>query len=179
MFHLVKGSCLDQKADVVVNAANPWLLAGRGVCGAIFEKAGMGKLQKACEKHADKDHPLYAGDAVLTDGFDVGFKAIIHAVGPDFRLPKSHLSDLVDAYYHAMMVGLDEGYKSFSFPLISCGIFSGNRFANIVALSTMAAMMAYENCLAYGDDPEVYLCAFTDKEYEDAKIGYDFMIETM
>lgn len=32
---LIKGSCADQVADVVVNAANKHLLEGGGICGVV------------------------------------------------------------------------------------------------------------------------------------------------
>lgn len=48
---LINGSCADQKVDVIVNAANSRLLAGGGVCGVIFKKAGMTELTKACNQY--------------------------------------------------------------------------------------------------------------------------------
>ena len=39
-FKIIKGSVVDQNVDVIVNAANSYLIRGSGVCGAIYEKAG-------------------------------------------------------------------------------------------------------------------------------------------
>lgn len=43
---IIKGSCADQEVDVVVNAANKNLFFGSGICGAIFEKAGIKELSE-------------------------------------------------------------------------------------------------------------------------------------
>jgi len=38
---LLNASCADQTVDAVVNAANSGLWAGGGICGVIFQKAGL------------------------------------------------------------------------------------------------------------------------------------------
>ena len=60
---LIKGSCADQEVDAVVNAANRGLYAGGGICGVIFNKAGMRELTYECRKHKT---PLKDGEAVIT-----------------------------------------------------------------------------------------------------------------
>ena len=52
------------EVDAIVNAANTELLAGGGVCGAIFRAAGRYELQEACNKLA----PIRTGEAVITQG---------------------------------------------------------------------------------------------------------------
>ena len=76
--NLIHASCADQTADAVVNAANRYLLAGGGICGVIFRKAGMRELTEACEEH---ETPLQDGEAVITPSFQMtNAKVIIHAV---------------------------------------------------------------------------------------------------
>lgn len=120
---LINGSCADQNVDAVVNAANSALLAGGGICGVIFRKAGMQELTQACK---NIDTPLRDGDAVLTPSFNMkNAKAIIHAVGPNFsRTPKAFL-ELFNAYYNSLVMLKGYGYHSISFPLISAGIYGG------------------------------------------------------
>lgn len=67
----------DLYTDAIVNAANERLMAGGGVCGAIFKAAGHSKLQAACNAIGHCD----TGSAVITPGFDLKAKYIIHAVG--------------------------------------------------------------------------------------------------
>jgi len=64
--------------DAIVNASNINLKMGSGVCGAIFTAAGARKLQAACDKLA----PIKTGEAVLTPGFKLTAKYIIHTAGP-------------------------------------------------------------------------------------------------
>lgn len=67
--------------DAIVNAANDGLWAGSGVCGAIFKAAGYNQLQEACNKIGHCD----TGSAVITPGFNLKAKYIIHAVGPQME----------------------------------------------------------------------------------------------
>ena len=64
--------------DAVVNAANSQLREGSGVCGAIFSEAGSRELRKACKEIGG----CKTGSAVITPGFNLKAKYIIHAVGP-------------------------------------------------------------------------------------------------
>ena len=65
------------KVDAIVNAANAALAPGGGVCGAIFAAAGYGDLDKACRKLGG----CPTGQAVITDGFALPAKYIVHTVG--------------------------------------------------------------------------------------------------
>ena len=64
--------------DAIVNAANEGLLEGGGVCGAIFLEAGSVELTKACNSIGG----CKTGNAVITPGFNLTAKYVIHAVGP-------------------------------------------------------------------------------------------------
>lgn len=174
---LVNGSCADQTVDAVVNAANDGLWAGGGICGVIFRKAGMSALTAACGKYKT---PLKDGSAVMTPAFNMkNAKVIIHAVGPDFsRTPKA-FKELFDAYYNSLYVLMDNGLHSISFPLISSGIFGGS-LDNPVAESTKQCCRAYKKFTSdYPDyDVEVKLCAFSQKEANDAGKVFASMIGT-
>ncbi len=115
-----KASITDLNVDAVVNAANEYLRAGGGVCGAIFNAAGHEKLQAACKSIGH----CATGAAVLTPGFDMNAKYIIHAVGPVWKGGKHDEPKLLySAYEHALDLAVKVGCKSIGFPLISAGIY--------------------------------------------------------
>lgn len=115
-----KESIVKLSVDAIVNAANSSLLMGGGVCGAIFRAAGPIKLQAACNKIGHCD----TGNAVITPGFKLPAKNVIHAVGPvwhggDRDEPKL----LYSAYKQSLKVARENDCHSIAFPLISAGIY--------------------------------------------------------
>ena len=121
---LINDSCVNQNVDAIVNAANKYLLAGGGICGAIFKKAGLATLTNACSEYA---RPLKDGEAVITPAFGItNAKYIIHAVGPDFNVTPKAFKELFEAYYNSLVVLKNNHLHSIAFPLISSGIFGGN-----------------------------------------------------
>ncbi len=106
--------------DAVVNAANEYLQAGGGVCGAIFKEAGYSQLQAACDAIGHCD----TGSAVITPGFDLKAKYIIHAVGPVWYDGNHHEPQLLySSYICSLELAVENGCSSIGFPLISSGIF--------------------------------------------------------
>ena len=117
---ILKTGITQLKADAVVNAANDGLRAGGGVCGAIFRDAGHDKLKAACDAIGHCD----TGSAVITPGFDLPAKYIIHAVGPIWDGGnKNEPKLLYGAYYKSLELAVENGCHSIGFPLISAGIF--------------------------------------------------------
>ena len=115
-----KISIVDLDTDAIVNAANSGLWAGGGVCGAIFEAAGYEKLQRACERIGHCD----IGSAVITPGYALKAKYIIHAVGPIYSDGRHGEAEMLyNAYKKSLELAVINGCKSIGFPLISAGIF--------------------------------------------------------
>lgn len=113
------GDITEYNGDAIVNAANTQLMAGGGVCGAIFKKAGYEELQDAC----DKVGPTVTGGAKTTPGFALPAKFIVHAVGPVYTEGQDNAKLLGDAYRSALSEALRVGAKSIAFPAISTGIY--------------------------------------------------------
>jgi O-acetyl-ADP-ribose deacetylase (regulator of RNase III) len=133
--------------NAIVNAANPQLRNGAGVCGAIFRAAGAEKLDAACQERM-KDHPngLPIGSVRLTDSFDLKnheIKYILHAVGPDYRIPEQEAvgaSLLMGTYENIFRLVRAYGIKSVAIPAISAGIYG----CPIKVASTLAAYSAVQ-----------------------------------
>ena len=117
---ILKSDITILETDAIVNAANEGLWAGGGVCGAIFRAAGHAQLQEACSKIGHCD----TGSAVITPGFRLKAKYIIHAVGPVWHGGSYHEADLLySAYISSLNLAAEYGCTSIAFPLISAGIF--------------------------------------------------------
>ena len=113
-------SIVDLKTDAIVNAANEYLAAGGGVCGAIFRAAGYQRLQAACDSYGHCD----TGNAVITPGFALKAKYVIHAVGPRWIDGKHREPELLrSAYKKSLELAIENNCRSIGFPLISAGIF--------------------------------------------------------
>ena len=114
-----KSSITDTGAEAVVNAANEYLKAGSGVCGAIFSAAGYSQLQEECDLTGHCD----TGRAVMTSGFDL-CDYVIHAVGPIYKDGKSNEAELLfSCYISSLNLAKGKGLRSIAFPLISSGIY--------------------------------------------------------
>jgi len=118
--NIIRNDITKMRVDAIVNAANTDLLMGGGVCGAIFSAAGAETLQADC----DKLSPIRTGEAVITQGYALPAKHIIHAAGPVYRDGKQDEEALLRACYsNALDLAHEHGCKSVAFPLISSGIY--------------------------------------------------------
>ena len=115
---LQKISITKLPVDAVVNAANSSLQRGDGVCGTIFTEAGVDEMQKAC----DAIGGCKTGNAVVTDGFRLQAKYVIHAVGPFWCGGNNgEPEQLYSCYQAALNLAAEKGCRSVAFPLISSG----------------------------------------------------------
>lgn len=120
-FTIVRQDITKMQVDAIVNAANTDLAMGGGVCGAIFKVAGPAQLQDACRKVS----PIKTGGAVLTPGFNLPAKFVIHAAGPVYShwTPEQNEQLLRSAYTESLKLAVKNKCKSIAFPLISSGIY--------------------------------------------------------
>ncbi len=120
-FFIVQQDITKLAVDAIVNAANPALAEGSGVCGAIFRAAGRQQLTAACQKLA----PLETGAAVITPGYNLAAPYIIHTVGPVYNRQSDQASEqlLRAAYQNSLQLAVEHELTSIAFPLISSGIY--------------------------------------------------------
>ncbi len=119
-FSLVRNDIVNMRVDAIVNAANSSLAPGGGVCGAIFAAAGRTALKKACRAIGHCD----VGSAVITPGFNLPARYVIHAVGPIWQGgTRGEAALLQSCYTRALHLAQENGCESIAFPLISSGIF--------------------------------------------------------
>lgn len=120
-FQIVRNDLTKMKLDAIVNAANTELKAGGGVCGAIFKAAGVKQLQAAC----DAIGRCEVGEAVITDGFALPAKYIIHTPGPVWHGgTDGEAQKLYNCYHNSLLLAMKNKCKSIGFPLISSGIYN-------------------------------------------------------
>lgn len=120
--------------DVIVNAANSALSGGGGVDGAIHRAAGP-ELVRASRALG----PCATGEAVITPGFALPAKWVVHAVGPVWQGGGQQEQELLArCYRRSLELAAEVNATSIAFPCISTGAY---RFppapAAAIALATV------------------------------------------
>lgn len=111
--------------DAIVNAANPGLLGGGGVDGAIHRAAGPALLA-ACRAIPEVAPGVRCptGEARITPGFSLPARYVIHTVGPIWH--GGHDGEavhLASCYRACIALAVEHDLNSIGFPAISCGVY--------------------------------------------------------
>lgn len=167
IFRLVVGDITQQKTEAIVNAANGTLLGGGGVDGAIHRAAGPELLRK-CRKIREEDLKgayLPTGQAVITNGYNLDAKYVIHTVGPVWKGNTDYEEVLLaQCFRNSLELAQECGIKSISFPAISTGVY---RFP--VDLAAVISVQTVYDFLSDQQFGEVDIVLFTENDYEQFK----------
>ncbi len=120
---LTIGDITQEETEAIVNAANPSLLGGGGVDGAIH-KAGGPEILEECKVIRRKHGKCPPGYAVITGGGNLKAKYVIHTVGPIWQGGiAGEDCTLKSAYLNSLKLADEYGIKAISFPSISTGAY--------------------------------------------------------
>lgn len=122
---VVRGDITEQEVDAVVNAANPTLLGGGGVDGAIHRRGGSAILEE-CVRLREERYPegLPRGEAVATTAGDLPARAVIHTAGPIWSGGGAGEAEvLASCYRSSLAVAAESGWRTVAFPSISTGVY--------------------------------------------------------
>lgn len=139
MISIIRADITTLDVDAIVNAANSALAGGGGVDGAIHRAAGPELLRST---RGTDGCPT--GSAVITPGFRLPARYVIHAVGPVWRGGGHGEAELLaQAYDNTFRLAIEaRDIRSIAFPAISTGVYAFPK-ARAAKIAT-GAMRAHE-----------------------------------
>ena len=156
---LVKGDITAQHIDVIVNAANPGLMGGGGVDGAIHAAGGPSILEE-CRKIRERQGGCAPGQAVITTAGKLSAKKVIHTVGPVWRGGTAGEPETLErCYVSCLHLAAEHGLRTIAFPSIGTGAYG----YPIEEAAPIAILTVYREMKGLDID-EIRFVLFTQKD---------------
>ncbi|HCY75637.1 MAG TPA: O-acetyl-ADP-ribose deacetylase [Ignavibacteriales bacterium] len=155
---IILGNITKMPVDAIVNAANNSLLGGGGVDGAIHRAAGP-KLLEECRTL----NGCNTGEAIITNGYNLSAKFVIHTVGPIWDGGTNNEDELLKScYLNSLNLADKNKITTIAFPAISTGVY---RFpiekATKIAIETIQEFLTSKNSIS-----KVIFVCFDDRTYQ-------------
>lgn len=119
-FQIIRNDITKMHVDAIVNTANPMPGYGAGIDSAVYEAAGKDILLA-------KRHEIGAidrGTSVITDGYNLPAKFIIHTVGTAWQGGKAGEEDIIRNCYRSVFdVAVNNNISSLAIPLLASGSY--------------------------------------------------------
>jgi len=156
---LVLGDLTLEDVDAIVNAANPGLMGGGGVDGAIHRRGGPA-IRAECEEIRRTRYPdgLPTGRAVATTGGRLRARWVIHTVGPRYREHEDPAALLASCHTESLRVADELGARTVGFPAISTGVYGYpvHEAAPVAVRAVLGADTQVEEVRFVLFDPDAY-----------------------
>ena len=155
-FQIVRNDITKMQVDAIVNTANPLPGYGAGIDTAVYEAAGVKEL--LAKRH--EIGMIERGHSVLTDGYKLPAKFIIHTVGTAWQGGSYGEEDTIRSCYRSVFrIAVENDIESLAIPLLASGSYGFPKgIALRIALSEIEAFMA-------DHDLELYLVVFDEKSF--------------
>lgn len=155
---VIVGDITKLNVECIVNAANPSLLGGGGVDGAIHFAAGR-QLFEECKKLGGCE----TGQCKITGAYKLPCQRVIHTVGPIWKGGTNNEEALLTSCYTSCLkLAMEYKLNSIAFPNISTGIY---RFPKEKAAEI--AIKTINECLSNGlYNGQVFICCFSETDAE-------------
>ena len=147
------------EADAIVNSANRSLQKGSGICKTIFEKAGEAELKTVLQGYDE----LAVGAAMITPGFKLKAKHIIHTVTPKY-LPfqRENAQLLAQCYVSILDLAMQHNLQSVVIPCLGVGHHMWPlKLSSCIAIDTI-----FWNKDKLDKMQKIAIVCFTNEQYE-------------
>ena len=154
---VLRGDITKETTGAIVNAANPGLLGGGGVDGAIHRAAGPCLLDECRTLGGCRP-----GEARITGGYNLAARYVIHTPGPVYTNGKKGEAEILrGSYWNSLGLAEAHGIASLSFPAISTGVYGyPKKEACSIAIDTVCEYMEQR-----GYHPQVHFVLFDEENF--------------